>query len=48
MISKAFLLFSLCLLVNSFNLEAETPLISQEVSDINWPFTTCGDGDWTI
>lgn len=47
MFKQIFLILSLTLLASSFNFR-EKSIVSQEVSAIPWPFTVCGDGDWTI
>lgn len=47
MFKKIFLVFCLVLLATQYQLR-EKSIVTEEVSAIPWPYTLCGDGDWTI
>ena len=50
--SKLLLLSVLLISALAFNIQKESSpmetIISSPIKAINWPFTTCGDGHWTI
>jgi hypothetical protein len=50
--SKLLVLSVLLISALAFNIQKESSpldtIISAPIKAINWPFTTCGDGHWTI
>jgi hypothetical protein len=45
---KSLLLVVLCVSASAFIIRKPHIKGEEEVQAIDWPFTTCGDGDWDI
>lgn len=46
--NRIFLLAVLLVATLSFQIQTESPNPQPTLESIPWPFTTCGDADWTI
>ena len=47
MTKQLFLVLGLVIAINGFYINNKPEKISQ-LQDIPWPYTKCGDGDWSI